>query len=268
MTRFVHLTDLHVSHPDAEDPTLNVDTPATLRRVVEIVNGMRHQPDFVVASGDLTNMGDAKSYGLLKELLAPLRAPLVMALGNHDKRAGFHEVFGFGASEAPYYHDGLQGDLHVITLDTGVPGRVAGTIEAAQFDFLAEALSRHPDKRKLLIMHHPPRIDADGLPWGSIDMDSTERLAATLDGHDVVGILSGHIHINRMAHWHGIPVVITIGLNSTVDMLESDDLRIVEGSGFGICDLRDSGLSVSYVPLSPAAREIVIIDQARLRAFA
>ena len=32
MTRFVHLTDLHISHPDLNDPHLHSDTPATLRR--------------------------------------------------------------------------------------------------------------------------------------------------------------------------------------------------------------------------------------------
>ncbi len=268
MTRFIHLTDLHVSHPDAQDPTLRTDTPGMLRRVVGIINDMRRQPDFVVASGDLTNMGDAQSYGLLQEVLAPLRAPVVMALGNHDKRAGFQEVFGTAGSDAPYFHDSLQGDLHVITLDTGVPGHVAGAIDDVQFDFLTDALSRHADKRKLLIMHHPPRVDADGLPWGTIDMDSTERLAETLRQHDIVGILSGHIHLNRISHWHGIPIIVSMGLNSTVDLLETDDLRIIEGTGFGICELRDSGLSVSFVPLSPDAREIAIIDQARLRAFA
>ncbi|HIF77203.1 MAG TPA: phosphodiesterase, partial [Sulfitobacter sp.] len=96
MTRFVHLTDLHISHPDLADPHLQSDTPATLRRVVEVINAMDPQPDFVVASGDLTNQGDRESYALVHEITAPLKAPLVMALGNHDKRAGFNAVFAPG----------------------------------------------------------------------------------------------------------------------------------------------------------------------------
>jgi 3',5'-cyclic-AMP phosphodiesterase len=268
MTRFIHLTDLHVSHPDAGDPPHMPDTAGALRRVVGLINDMDRQPDFVVASGDLTNTGDAQSYTVLQEALAPLRAPLVMALGNHDKRGGFNKAMGRPEDDSPYFHDALMGDLHVIVLDTLVPGRVAGTIDDAQFDFLQAALARHPEHAKLIVMHHPPRVDPDGLTWGTTDMASTDRLAEMLKGHRVAGILSGHIHINRVSHWHGVPVVISVGLNSTVDMLETDDLRIVEGTGMAICEWRESGLSASFVPLSPLPKELGVIDRARLKAFA
>ena len=267
MTRFIHLTDLHISHPRSQDPSDKSGAIETLRRVVGIINGMERQPDFVVASGDLTNMGDPDSYRLLKEILTPLQPPIVLALGNHDKRAPFHEVMGTPGSEAPHFHDTVLGGLHVITIDTMKPGHVAGTICDAQFDALAEALSRHADLPRLIVMHHPPRVDADGLPWGSIDMPATDRLAGMLKGHHVAAILSGHIHINQVNHWHGIPIVISNGQDSTIDLLETDGLRIVEGTGMGICQWRPSGLSVSFVPLSPEQRELRMIDRARLLAF-
>ena len=267
MTRSIHLTDLHLSHPDLNDPHLHSDTPGTLARVVAEINAMDPAPVFVVASGDLTNQGDALSYGLVKDLFAPLRVPVVLALGNHDKRAGFNEVFHGAASDMLCFHDRLLGGIHVITLDTGVPEHIAGAIGDAQFDYLGAALVRHADLPKLLVLHHPPRVDPDGLPWGSLDMASTERLAEVVAGHRIIGILSGHIHINRVSHWHGIPIIISNGLHSAVDLLETRDLKIVEGTGFGICVWWPSGLSVSFVSLSPAARELGIIDQDRLRAF-
>ncbi len=267
MTRFIHLTDLHVSHAGGADAASLPDTPGALRRAVAAINAMERQPDFVVASGDLTNMGDPRSYALLREILADLGPPLVMALGNHDKRAGFHEVFGTPGDTGAYFHDQVLGDLHVITLDTMVPGHVAGRITDEQFDFLAEALPRHAERPKLVVMHHPPRVDPGGLPWGTIDMASTQRLAEALQGRAVAGILSGHIHINRVSHWHGIPIVISIGLNSTVDLLDRRGLSIVEGTGFGICDWKPSGLSVSFVPLTPERRQLGLIERARLEAF-
>ena len=224
MTRFVHLTDLHVSHPDAADAGRIPDTAGALRKAIEIVNAMDPQPDFVVASGDLPNLGAAPSYRLLAEILEQLQAPLI-------------------------------------------PGHVAGRIDDAGFAFLERALTRHETVAKLIVMHHPPRIDREGLPWASIDMASTERLAEMLAGKNIAGILSGHIHINLFSHWHGIPVVTNIGLNSSGDVLERRDLRIVEGTAMGLCDWRDSGLSVVFVPLSPAGQELGIIDRARLEAF-
>ena len=267
MTRFVHLTDLHISHPDLNDPHLQSDTPATLRRVVEVVNAMDPQPDFVVASGDLTNQGDVQSYELVRDILSELRAPLFMALGNHDKRAGFNAVFAPGLADAPYFHDAPQGDLHVITVDSSVPGKVAGALDDAQFEFLRAALQRHEDRSKLLVIHHPPCIDPKALAWGSLDQASTDRLAEMLREQRIAGILSGHVHVNRVSHWHGIPVVISNGLHSTVDLTETRDLRIVEGTGFGLCEWRESGLSVAFAPLDPAAREIGRIERKQLKAF-
>ncbi|MDF3412923.1 phosphodiesterase [Sulfitobacter sp. M57] len=267
MTSFVHLTDLHISHPDADDPKDRGTSRAALARVVGIINAMDPQPAFVVASGDLTNMGDEPSYSLVQELLAPLKVPLVMALGNHDLRAGFRAVFGGEGGDAPYFHDTVQGGLHVITLDTKVPERVAGAICEAQFGFLNDALQRHGDLPKLIVMHHPPRVDDSGLPWGTIDLASTTRLAEALKGHQIAGILSGHIHINQIHHWHGIPICINSGLDYTIDLLERRDLRLLEGTTMAICTHRASGLSVSFVPLSPEQEDLGIIDRARLLAF-
>ena len=267
MTRFIHLTDIHIAAPGAGAPDHKADNPALLRRMVEIINAMPAAPDFVIASGDLTDLGDEASYVLFRDLVAPLKAPLIMALGNHDKRAAFHSVLGNAGSDAPYFHDAVQAGLHIITLDSSVPGHVAGALCEAQFGYLAAALARHPDLPKLLVMHHPPRIDPQGLPWGTLDMGSTERLAGIFRGHKIVGILSGHIHINRVMHWHGIPIFVSGGLDSSVDLLETTDLRLVEGTSFGLCDWRPSGLSVSFVPLTPEPREIGVVDRARLEAF-
>lgn len=267
MTRFIHLTDLHISHPDANDPKDKGTSRAALERVVRIINAMDPQPDFVVASGDLTNMGDVLSYGLVRDLLAPLNAPLVVAMGNHDRREGFRAVFGGDEGDAPYFHDSRYGDLHVITLDTKVPERVAGAICDVQFGYLSEALKRHADVPKLIVMHHPPRVDDAGLPWGTIDLSSTKRLAEALEGHDIAGILSGHIHINQIHQWHGIPVCINSGLDYTIDLLERQDLRLLEGTTMSICAYRPSGLTVSFVPLSPAQQDLGVIDRARLLAF-
>jgi len=267
LTRFVHLTDLHISHPDAKDPKDRGTSRGALARVVGIINAMDPQPDFVVASGDLTNMGDAASYGLVRDLLAPLMPPIVLAMGNHDLRDGFRAVFGGDGGDAPFFHDAVHGELHVITLDTKVPERVAGAICDQQFAFLSDALRRHAALPKLIVMHHPPRVDDTSLPWGTIDLATTERLAEILKGSEIAGILSGHIHINQINQWHGIPICINSGLDYTVDLLERQDLRLLEGTTMAICKHRASGLTVNFVPLSPDQKDLGTIDRARLLAF-
>lgn len=267
MTRIVHLTDLHVSHPDVGDQSLKTDTTETLRRAIGAINRMEPLPDLVVASGDLTNTGAVASYRLLKTLLDDLVPPLVLALGNHDRRAGFAEAFDTGTGDGAYFHETVVAGLHVITLDTLVPGHVAGRIDPEQITFLDAALDREPDRPKLVVAHHPPRMDDRTLPWASLDAGSSHRFGETIAGRGVVGVLSGHVHLDQVHHWHGVPVVTCMGLNSTVDILEPRDMRIVEGTSMGLCVLRPSGLSVSFVPLSPTRRELAVLEEARLRAF-
>lgn len=264
LTRFIHLTDLHISHPDVSDPKDLGTSRETLKRVVGLINAMDPQPAFVVASGDLTNLGDVQSYAFLRDILVPLKAPILMAMGNHDLREGYRDVFGGEGRDAPLCHDAVHGGLHVITLDTKVPEKVGGALCAVQFTFLAEALDRHEDLPKLIVMHHAPRVDDAAPSWGTIDMASTQQLADVLKGHQIVGILSGHVHINQIHHWNGIPIHINSGLDSTIDLLERDDLRLLEGTTMGICDYRATGLSVSLVPLSPAQKVLDVIDRSVL----
>jgi len=88
-TTFIHPTDLHIGSP--EDPRLYSDTPATLPAVLDLVATVTPAPSFVVASGDLTNSGDAARYRLLRGMMAEVGVPVRHALGNHGTRAGFHE---------------------------------------------------------------------------------------------------------------------------------------------------------------------------------
>ncbi|WP_163846926.1 metallophosphoesterase [Pseudooceanicola aestuarii] len=270
MTRFIHLTDLHVSAPQTEDPGRQTDTAATLARVIDTANGLSPRPDFAIVSGDMTNIGDQPSYELVAQLLDRLEMPVLMTLGNHDRRAPFHAAFAgqAGAPDGPVDHDAVIAGLHVILLDSSVPGRVAGALDAGQFDFLAQALARHPEVPKLLVLHHPPRVDPDdNAAWASLNTEDTARLGAALAGHDIRGILSGHVHFNRVTMWNGIPSIVTTGLQSTVDLTRRDALAVVEGTGFALCRMIGGGLSTTFVPTEPP-RVIKEIPAERLRAFA
>lgn len=270
MTRhptFVHLTDLHLSHPDLNDPHLRADTVAALALAVETIGRIDPRPDFVILGGDLTNRGEPESYRLLREMTEGLGLPLVHALGNHDSRPAFYrEVLGEDR-DGPCCHDRVIAGLHVIVLDTSVPGRVGGAIGADQFAFLRAALDRAPGLPKIVVAHHPPRLDHGGLVWEALGPGDTGELAETLRGRGVAGIFCGHIHMNRVDHWHGIPLIVTGGLHATVDVLLRSGMRILEGTGFGLCVLRPSGLGVTFVPLTPHPRLLGEISEDRLRSF-
>ena len=264
---FVHLTDLHFGHPD--DPHLHSDTEATMAAILEQLHRIDPKPDFVIASGDLTNAGDAASYRKLAAALESLDMPVIYALGNHDTREGFYEgmLARSPVTSEPYDHAQLVAGIHVIVLDSTTPGAIGGAIEPHQFDWLTEQLSRHKELPKLLVIHHPPMLgdDEDWDFWRGIRLGDSHRLAKVLKDHDVRGILSGHIHHDRFSVWHGIPVIVGMGQHAATDILATDRLRMVRGGSFGIGRIRSSGLTMALVPLASDRAELNVYPLEMLR---
>lgn len=268
-TTFIHITDLHVGNPVIADDHLFSDTSATLARVLDLIGTMDNKPHFIVASGDLTNRGDAESYRNLKAIMAATDLPVVYAIGNHDTRPGFYEgMFGRTSDvDAPYDHDQVIHGIHIITLDTTTPGQIGGSLTPAQFAWLAQALDTNADLPKLIVAHHAPAL-GDAPPWDhwrTIEFEQSQHLATLLKGRNILGILSGHIHHDRFSVWHGIPVIVGMGQHAATDILTTDILRMVEGASFGIGTIRSSGLTMALVPLPQTRRELNRYDLSLLR---
>lgn len=248
---FVHLTDLHIGDP-ATDDHLFSNTADTLREVLAQVATIEPRPSFIVASGDLANRGDAESYVMLRQIMEATDLPVVYAIGNHDTREGFYAGMDIEAeaADAPYDHDTVIDGIHVITLDSSTPGYIGGTIEDAQFEWLEQVLETHADLPKLIVSHHPPALGdgPDVAHWRHIAYAHSARLADLLKGRNIVGILSGHIHHDRVSVWNGIPIVVGTGQHVATDILRTDILRMVRGSSFAIGTIRRSGLTVAFVP--------------------
>jgi 3',5'-cyclic AMP phosphodiesterase CpdA len=263
LVTFVHLTDLHVGNPEVADDHLYSDTSATLARILADIGTLVPQPKFIVASGDLTNRGDAESYEQLKRLIAEsgLDMPILFALGNHDRRDGFYPAM-LGQTDdvmAPYDHSAVIAGIHVIVMDSSVPGKVGGAFEPGQIEWLKSELDTHADLPKLLVMHHAPALDADrpDMQWESLTIADTEALREAVAGKNVIGILSGHIHFDRVSNWHGIPVVVGIGQHAATDVLWlHEGLRMLSGASFAIGTVRPSGLTITFAPQPSDRREL------------
>ena len=62
-----------------------------LRRCVADIN--RQQPDAVVHTGDIVQHGLPEEYGHVREILAPLKAPVYIIPGNRDERGALRAAF-------------------------------------------------------------------------------------------------------------------------------------------------------------------------------
>jgi 3',5'-cyclic AMP phosphodiesterase CpdA len=209
-----HLSDTHLMAPD--DPLAGVvDTAGRLADAVTALTALPHPPDVTVITGDLGNRGTAEEYRLLREVLDPLPGRLLVLPGNHDDRAALRAAFpdhphlqGPGPGDGPDGSDHCSyaiedEQLRFVALDTTVPGRDDGELDAARLDWLAASLAAEPDRPTLLLAHHPPYsadmwwMDYRGLKGGRALRDLLARHP------QVLRVLCGHVHRRTEVAWGG-----------------------------------------------------------------
>jgi 3',5'-cyclic AMP phosphodiesterase CpdA len=199
-------SDLHVVA--GERDSYGNDTVSGLKRCVAHLRGLDTMPDLLVASGDLVDAGLVQEYARLRELLAPIAAPLCLLPGNHDRRAPLRAAFAdhdwLGRDGRMHYHRDLRG-LRVIVLDTVVEGEDGGDLDRAQLQWLDGLLASAPALPALIFMHHPPaatgfqRMDRIGLA-----ADSARQLGAVVARHpQVKAVCCGHVHRGVQGLWQG-----------------------------------------------------------------
>lgn len=201
----VQLSDPHIGADWADG-----DPVAALAAAVECVRAMRPQPDAVLVTGDLADHGSDGEYEQVRELLAPLRAPIFALPGNHDDRETLRRHFGLpGTGAEPVRYSVDLGPLRWVLLDTTLPGEDPGVLDGEQLAWLGGVLDASPEQPTLIAMHHPPL--RTGIPaWDAIGLDDRSRrlLGDVLDGRrQVRGIVAGHLHRTMVGELAGTSVL-------------------------------------------------------------
>lgn len=191
------ITDTHIKRPGALAYG-RVDTAALLERCVADIRGLDPQPDLIVFTGDLADLGRPEEYEFLKSLLAPLPQRVIAVPGNHDARDPMRAAFAADGylPRNGFLHFALDdaGPLRIVGLDTTVPGEGRGELCAERLDWLDVALARQPGRPTLLLMHHPPFATGIG-HMDEIGLAGREAFADIVARHpQVEGILCGHLH--------------------------------------------------------------------------
>ena len=197
------ITDMHLGFQPGDPSELN---RKRLDAVLESLLEQGRVPDILLCTGDLAEHGAIATYRTLKGLFDALPFPVWPILGNHDKRAHFHQVFdglpGVAGGDVRYVVDADA--LRIVMIDTLEEGRHGGSFGAERAAWLDATLAEVTDRPTLIALHHPP-IDS-GNAWMSEDSDAgwVERLRAVVARHPhVIRLLSGHLHRGMMTGFAG-----------------------------------------------------------------
>jgi Icc protein len=243
------ISDLHIKAPGMLAYG-RVDTAAALQHCVAVLNKFEPRPDLVVISGDLADTAAAEEYEHLKRLLAPLKLPFAGIPGNHDSRelmrAAF-PLFPYAKASGPLNQRIEIKGLDLVLLDSSVPRKPHGELDAATLSWLEAMLAASPDRPALLFLHHPP------FHTGIAHMDrqnlrNAGTLADLVRHHPRVQLIAaGHVHRAVLTLFAGVPATICPAPNHAVD-LDLAELRepsfkveppafhlhsFVPGNGFG-----------------------------------
>ena len=243
---FVHLSDLHIL-PKPEDLLKDQPPGDKLRGIIRLIRSMAISPDFFILSGDLANDGAEAEYQKLNTLLDELRefgVPLILGLGNHDRRLPFRRVvLGEESNDESqrYYHSAMFAGLRVIMLDSKTPEAVYGDLDAAQLAWLAEELRQPAPLGNVIAVHHPPVLSTVE-PLNDHCLRNPEDLAQTIAGHQVHAILSGHIHYSHIASFHQTISITAPAVAYMIDPGSQHEINAKDGWGFTLCSLRGGQL--------------------------
>lgn len=257
-----HLSDPHLLADGVRQYGV-IDTEAGLRQMLRRLRQIQPPPRALVFTGDLADRAEPAAYARLRELVEPIAAEIgaqvVWVMGNHDDRAAYAsalfdqtlEESGQRPQDRVYDVAGLR----IISLDTSVPGYHHGEVDDSQLTWLGEILRTAAPHGTLLALHHPP-IPLPMIPAAEIiELLDQDRLAGTLRGTDVIGILAGHLHFSTHSTFAGIPVSVASASCYTTDPAAVG--RFVSGvdahQSFNMLHVYDDRVVHTLVPLADAA---------------
>jgi len=180
------LTDLHVVPGNKHEQAL--------KDVVEEIN--RANYDFVVITGDLTNMGSDDELHVVKNCIDRIKHPCYVLPGNHETNwsetggASYQKLFGddrFSFETENY---------HFVGFNTGPYMKMGdGHVKNEDFQWLNDILANIPADKHLISMAHYPLCDG---------LDNWPQVTEVLKRNNARFALCGHGHRLKLMNFNGI----------------------------------------------------------------
>ena len=191
---FVQISDSHIGFHKPANP----DVAATFRETIARINALSQAPDFILHTGDLTQLSETKEFDDLQQMLKDCRTKQVFYVpGEHDilndNGAQYLERFGKGTHGSGWYSFDQKG-AHFIGLVNvaSVKEGALGVLGPDQLDWLKQDLAGLSKSAPIVVFAHIPLWTIyPQWGWGT---DDSEHALELLRPFGSVSVLNGHIH--------------------------------------------------------------------------
>jgi hypothetical protein len=191
---FVQLSDSHIGF----NKPPNADARATFREAIAKVKALPAQPDFIIHTGDVSQLSRDDEFDDAEQMLKATGLPVFFVPGEHDMLdsdggKAFLDRFGKGTRGTGWYSFDHRG-VHFIALVNVAdlkPGGM-GNLGTEQLDWLKADLQGRSSSTPIVVFAHIPlwTVYADW-GWGTDDAAEALKLLARFGS---VTVLNGHIH--------------------------------------------------------------------------
>lgn len=184
---FAWLSDTHVGSPTGEQ-----DLRATIKDINEQTN-----IEFVIVSGDITELGKDEEFELAKSIYDECKIPVYLTPGNHDckwSESGATSFSKFWGSDKFVFN---AGGYTFVAMDEGPVMKMGdGHFAPEDLRWLESTLNTLPKDRPLIFVTHYPLDDQLDNWYAAIDL---------LKKYNIQAVLVGHGHANKKMNFEGIP---------------------------------------------------------------
>ena len=224
------ISDTHILEPFA-DQAVGQRRADNLRHSVADIN--RQRPDVVVHTGDIVQHGQPEEYAHVREILAPLKAPLYLIPGNRDHRDSLRAAFAdhtYLPANGDFLHYTVEDHaVRLVALDSIAAGDRKGAFCSRRLAWLDGVLEKAADRPTILLIHHPPFDIASHYVDGYRRPRDASDLAAVVSRHpQVARLLCGHVHRPIHVRWAG--TFATVMPSIAVDVRKGVNTACVEDS--------------------------------------
>jgi 3',5'-cyclic AMP phosphodiesterase CpdA len=191
---FVQISDSHIGFHKPANP----DVAATFRETIARINALPQAPDFILHTGDLTQLSETKEFDDLQQMLKDCKTKQIFYVpGEHDilndNGAQYLERFGKGTRGSGWYSFDQKG-VHFIGLVNVATVKEGGlgVLGPEQLDWLKEDLAKLSRSTPIVVFAHIPLWTIyPQWGWGT---DDSGRALDLLQPFGSVTVLNGHIH--------------------------------------------------------------------------
>jgi len=191
---FVQISDSHIGFNKPANP----DVTATLQTAIDKINAMPNKPDFIIHTGDLSQLSKPSEFDTLDQVLKGASAKQIYFVpGEHDMLSDngeqFLQRYGKGTKGTGWYSFDQKG-VHFVGLVNvaNLKAGGMGSLGHEQLEWLEDDLKGRSASTPIVLFAHIPlwTIYPDW-GWGT---DDSQQALSYVKRFGSVTVLNGHIH--------------------------------------------------------------------------